>query len=809
MRSWLLGMVTLCLALPAFSQHKILQPQKGYSSWLPAPSPDQAMLLGNGEMGAMVFGNPHEETIIMNHAALYLPLSEPKKPINQAERLDEIRQLIVEGKGAEAAKIPVEISLNEDYGGQIWSDPFIPAFDVKLSMSPGNIEHYKRSVDFESGEAIVTWTQDGYRFERKQFISRADSVMVIEVKSETTFNASVSFDRRPIAWNQWDYINRNFKNTRISAQNDKLFYHSEFVNQSDGSLAGFDGVGKICHYTGELKSNNNHLELTGTDRFLLIIKIKPYLTGETDYSASTSSHLDQLVPDYVRLLEAHRNIHSAMFNRVEFGLGDPGNVLPIDSEVMNLQSRTQVSQQAIVNRFYAARYNILSATGINPPNLQGIWGSSFQPPWSSDYTHDGNLPVAISSFLCGNMPELMMSFFDYHDARVEDYRENARKLYGCRGIQVPSHSSSRGYNVHFDPTWCLTFWNGGAAWTASFYYDYWLYTHDTAFLKNRAYPFMKEAALFMEDFVSEGKNGKLNFNPSYSPENNPLNHPSQATINATMDVMLTSELLRNLISAGQIANEESNQLKTWEKMLKKLPEYEVDSSGALREWLWPGYAENHNHRHVSQLYGMFDRIDPQMAANPKLIEGVRKVVAEKLRQRQKENGGIMVFGLVQLAWLAANLGDADRVEEIIKMLNSRYWSDSQATYHDPDGLFNMDLSGGYQSVVIRSLVHSDNGIITIFPAKPPSWEKGYIKGVAARNRVMISELTWDQGHLLINMESPVQQKVSIDFPAGYGMPETDKPEGTIAVTEKTNSLLVNFKPNETVRIRLKKINQHE
>lgn len=806
-------LLALCLTvnLPLQANGQQMEPslQKGYTSWLPATSPDQAMLLGNGEMGAMVFGHPHEETIIMNHAALYLPLSKPKTPIHQSERLDEIRQLIMERKGSEAAKIPVEISLKEGYGGQIWSDPYIPAFDVKLSISPGNIEHYKRHVDFESGEAVVSWKQDGHSFERRQFISRADSVMVIQVKSETTFDVIVSFDRRPVEWNQWDYINKNFKNTWSLAQNDRILYHSEFVNHSEGGLAGFDGVGKIYFNKGVIKNNNNHLELTGTDYFLLIIRIEPYATDETEKPGLIMARIDKVDSNYNQLLKAHQRIHSALFNRVEFGLDNSGSYSQVDSEVLNLQARTQVSHQAIVKRFCAARYNILSATGINPPNLQGIWGSSYQPPWSSDYTHDGNLPVAISSLLCGNLSELMIPYFDYHDARIEDYRENARNLYGCRGIQVPSHSSSRGYNVHFDSTWCLTFWNGGAAWAASFYYDYWLYTQDTAFLLNRAYPFMKEAALFMEDFLIEGKNGKLMFNPSYSPENNPLNQASQATINATMDVMLTGELLRNLLTVGHIANEKANQLAIWEQLLIKLPDYELDSSGVLREWLWPGYNENHNHRHISQLYGMFDRVDPEIAASSELLEGVRKVVTEKLRLRQAENGGIMVFGLVQLAWVAANLGDAVLVEEIIKMLNSRYWSDSQATYHDPDGLFNMDLSGGYQSVVIRSLVHSDEGQLSIFPARPPSWEKGFINGVAARNRLVIHELRWDKDQLFVSIESSILQKVRIDFPDQFGIPETDNPDDNIEPTNKLNSLLVMFKPKEMVKIRLIKMNQNE
>lgn len=780
-------------------------PLKGFSSWLPAPSPDHAMLLGNGEMGAMVFGHPHQETIIMNHAALYLPLSAPIKPINQKSRLDEIRKLILEGKATDAANIPVEISMQEGYGGQIWSDPYIPAFDIRLNISAGNIEHYKRFVNYQTGEAVVVWKQDGNAFQRRQFMSRADSIMVIEVKADTKFDASVFFERRPFDWSQWEYINKNFNSAYSTVQDGKIQYHSEFKNQNNGGLAGFNGVGKIVKHNGKLKSHSNFLEIENCDYFLMIIKIEPYRKGAQTREKAIASTLDKKSGTYEALLNAHRQVHSEIFDRVEFGLNGMEETEAEFSEVMNLKARNQVSNQTIVKRFYSARYNILSATGVNPPNLQGIWGSSYQPPWASDYTHDGNLPVAISSFLTSNMPELMQSFFDYHDARLDDYRLNAQNLYGCRGIQVPSHSSTFGYNVHFDPIWCLSYWNGGAAWAAFFYYDYWLYSRDTVFLKTRALPFMQETALFFEDFLVEDKVGKLMFNPSYSPENNPGNQASQAAINATMDVMLVKELFRNLLAVSEIVGIDKGKTLVWEEMLSKLPEYQVDADGFLREWLWPGYTENHNHRHLSHLYGMYDIIDPDIAQNKVLQEGVRKVLNEKIQLRLNENGGIMVFGLVQMAWVAANLGEASMVEKIIHMLNTHYWSDSQATYHDPGGLFNMDLSGGYQTAVIRALMQSEKGIIKLLPALPPTWESGFIKGISARGQVHIPELRWDGAKLSVKMQSAVSQEVIILLPEGYDLDKTASNRGTITPSDEKGNLRVSFKPNEIVQIHLNKL----
>ncbi len=747
----------LFLAVVAEAQ----EASKGYTSWLPAPKADDAMLLGNGIMGAMVFGHPHQENIILNQADIYLPTGLPKQPIDQASRLEEIRSLILEGKGTEAAQIPVEQSMAEAYGGQAWSDPYIPAFDVKIQSTAANIEAYERQLDFASGVARVSWIQEGKHFERTQFISRANNLLVIQMKADTTFDARISFDRHPVAWNQWDYINKNIKDTRYYAQDDKLYYHSDFVHQWEGNIAGFDGVAKVFCPADKLTASGASLQLQNVQEFTLILRIDSYKMGEAPRAEAIAKDLDAVADNYQQLLEAHKAVHSELFNRVSLDLHGTEADRALNSEVMMQQAKQGLNPAFIEKQFYAARYNILSATGANPPNLQGIWGYEWEPPWTSDYTHDGNLPTAISSFLVANMPELMLSYFDYHDARLPYYRDNAKKLYGCRGIQVPSHSSSHGWNVHFDPIWCLSFWNGGAAWAAHFYYDYWLYTNDKVFLAERAYPFMKEAALFYEDFLTLGENGKYVFNPSYSPENNPANNPSQATINATMDVMLAKELLRNLLAAGKVLQEDKLQMQQWQQMLAKLPAYEVDANGVLREWLWPGYEENHAHRHISQLYGMYAMPDPEIVHSQVLMEGVRKAVEERMKVRRQEGGGIMVFGMVQMAWVAENLGDAALVEDILSWLSAQYWSNSLATYHDPNGLFNMDLSGGFQSAVIGALVRTEPGKVTLLPAKPQSWSQGSLQGVQGRNQLQIEELSWAAQGVTVALSSPKAQSLKV------------------------------------------------
>jgi hypothetical protein len=221
----------------------------------------------------------------------------------------------------------------------------------------------------------------------------------------------------------------------------------------------------------------------------------------------------------------------------------------LQAETLVARARAKVTPAMIERLFDAARYNIICATGTRPPNLQGIWNGNWTPPWSSDFTQDGNVEVAVSGLLEGHLPELLKAYTDYQESLMPFYEDNARRLYGCRGIHVPSRTSTHGWDIHFGDTWSLTFWTAGAGWAASYFYDYYLYTGDLDFLREHAYPFMKAAALFYEDFLTIGKDGRYVFNPSYSPENNPANSSSQACINATMDVMVAKQLLRNCIAA--------------------------------------------------------------------------------------------------------------------------------------------------------------------------------------------------------------------------------------------------------------------
>ncbi|WP_245531796.1 glycosyl hydrolase family 95 catalytic domain-containing protein [Anaerophaga thermohalophila] len=761
-------------------------PCQGFVSWKPAPAWDEALLSGNGTMGAMVFGNPHEETVIVNHALHYLPNWIPQQPIDQASRLKEIRSLLSEGKYREAARVPQEQSMIEGYGEKKWIDPFVPFCNIIISMPPGDVENYVRMVDFSTGEAKTEWEQNGRLMQRSLFVSRPDSVIVLRISGSDKVSASLALSRHPVSWDQWDMINGAFRNVRTSAREGFLIYTTEFRRKWNGIPDGFEAVARVIPTGGEVKYEGDRMIVADADEILFLMRVVPNYNYEQKGVNELKNDLISLPADYGELLFNHKKVHGDLFNRVKLDI-EENDEADMQSETLVLQARRKTSSSIIEKQFDAARYNIISSTGTNPPNLQGIWSGTWTPPWSSGFTHDGNVEVAVSSLLPSNTPELMKAYMEYHERMMPCYRDNARRLFGCRGIALPAHSSTHGWNIHFDEEWCLTFWTGGAGWASGILYDYFLYTGDEAYLKHHIYPFMKESALFYEDFLFPDDNGKYVFSPSYSPENTPANSNAQAVVNATMDVMIAKELLRNCIEAGKIIGEEETQIAKWEMMLTRMPEYRINEDGALAEWLPENLKDNYQHRHVSHLYALYEIIAPEFKNNPELMTAAREAVERRMVYRRHENGGEMAFGLAQMGMIAANLGDSEIAGEIINWISRYYFTPSLGTYHNSGHLFNMDISGGFPAVVMRTLAYSEPGFIKLLPALPHDWKKGSIEGMALRGQIIMDNLSWDDDRIEVKLTSAIDQEIILETPGSFQNVESS-----------INEAIDNKKPEEGV-----------
>lgn len=743
-------------------------PERGFVSARPAERWEQALISGNGKMGAMVMSRPLEEIIILNRAGLFMPLHKPLPPVNTAGHLTEIRKMISDGRYQEAADYVVELSHKEGWGAKRWTDPYIPAFDLLVNMEvKGDVKQYMRSVDFQTGEAAVRWEDERGEFMRRLFVSRPDNVVVLSITGPSggKVNCELQLAQRPTkdqgGWWSEEMFKNGIKDVLITAKDNRMAYRSSFQKRWPGSLQGYEGAARVIAKNGKTRIEKNKIIVNDADEVLVLIKIE--LTR--DYAKSGVEELQkslaQITDDYNTLLNRHAKVHGEIFNRVRLALGGGNDHKLTSEELLEKSSAGNLSNALLEKEFDACRYAIISCSGDYPPTLQGIWGGTWGPPWSSDYTQNGNLQCALAGMLSANMAECMEAFFKYMDSQMADYRENARRMYGCRGILIASRTSSHGLNNHFDQTWPMTFWTAGAGWNASFYYDYYLYTQDKDFLAKKAIPFMKEAAAFYEDFLIEGDDGKYIFNPSYSPENNPGNSNSQACINATMDIAVAKQLFNNLIAACEELKTDPEGVKRWKAMLAKMPDYMLNKDGAVKEWNSPLLDDNYTHRHCSHLYALFNGMPAEIENNPKLQKAFKRAVELRMDVRRRQNGGIMAFGLVQLGLAASSLREAQTSYEVVDWLANNYWFPSMVTSHNPESIFNVDICGGLPAVIIRMLVSSRPGTIELLPALPEQWPSGTIEGIPCRGRILVKSLEWNPGQITVVLESAAKQKISL------------------------------------------------
>lgn len=765
------------------------QTEMGFHSGRPAQNWEEYLVSGNGIMGLMVAGNPYHEAMVVNHTNLFMPIHEPLIPPSQGNNLNRIRQLMGDGQYKEASQLLIDISHADGYGGKRQSDLFVPAFQVNITSDSMATNHYQRGVNFLSGEIMVEWTDKQGRFLRRSFVSRTDNAVITELKALPIAGKSKSgrlnltidlgtihrFDpKRKVKFGLNDSLNIKKVEQEVSA--DGIALQVWFAKPWKGGYQGYNGLVRLKNDGGKVNVRNGRIVVNGAKRLMLLCEAAPAKDMSIRPSALFASHLDTLsMKDYEVLLAPHQQWQTEMMQRVSLDLGADA-----DSRALSSEQLLQLggSHPAVIEHlFNASRYNILSATGINPPNLQGIWGATMTPPWAGDYTTNGNLPTAVSHYLQASTPELMLPLFDKLESQLDDYRLNARVLFGCNGIHVPSHIQLHGLDNQFDATWPMTFWTAGAAWYSLFYYDYYLYTQDEQFLRERALPFMLESAQFYEEFLTgTDETGHLVFNPSYSPENHPKNSRPQACINATMDVAVCKALLRDLIALsekGKIlckgkatkGRADATRVERWRQMLSHMPEYQVNADGELREWLWKDLQDNHEHRHASHLIGLYYRRDPEIMQSEKLRQGALNAIRRRLDYR-RTTSGVMAFGLSQLAFPACNLGQGELAGEMLTMAGNTYFNNNLMTTHDPHEIFNTDMSGAYPAIVMQMLAYSDDGLVDLLPALPASWQHGKMQGMSLRGGIRLDALEWDDSRCTATFVSKRDQSIRVSVGRG-------------------------------------------
>lgn len=722
-------------------------PSKGVLLNAPAEKWETSFLTGNGTLGVVVPGDALKEKQIFCHEALFMPQYPPVSAPDLVSRLPEIRELILKGKNKEAALLMVEAGKEVGIDEMIWTDPLVPACQMELEfLDKSEISSYKRSINYENGLVSTEWEQGNAIYLKEVFASRPDSCIVTRISSpEGSLNLRIRLSQLP-AGKGINKQDQKFSKDELIAKSEakatakgKLTYFTEFKKKWEGSLKGYYVESAVESTSGELSVEGDWLHIKDAQEVLIVSKIS------LSYTLPIKQQADILLDDkdFGQLLSRHEQVHKEMFNRFSIKLNVDQNPLPPNE----LQSNSTIGNlnPHLVNQVCeAARYELISSTGQLPPSLQGIWGGTWLPAWSGDFTLNGNVPSVISSGYNSNFFEVNKAYMNYMLGMLDDFRNNARGLHDAPGIYVPSRTSSSGSTYHFfGDEYPHLFWFAGAGWTSQVFYDYWQYSGNEQLLKEAILPFMLASMEFYESILYKDDNNKLHFIPSYSPEVGPKGlHP--LAINATMDVAVLKQLIRNLLkleSQGLLTTDKS---QLWRDILDRLPDYAISKNGELKEWIYPGYENDNEHRHTSHLYPLLYEVDPEFTRNPELLDAAKKAIESRMEYRRRKKGGEMAFGLVQKGLAAAHINDAEHAYECVDFLCHSYWSEAYTSYHDPGEIFNVDISGGLPALVSEMLVQSSQEEIRILPVLPEQWPSGEIKGVRTRTKSII-DVKWDNG----------------------------------------------------------------
>jgi len=743
-------------------------PACGIVDTAPAWKWDFGTVVGNGVQGALAFCRTRDEEFVLSHEELFLPLFPFRGYLPVREHYETIRQLVLEGRAGEAQELIRKLKIAGDFPGYNTTDPFVGACSLDLRMQePREHGAYVRSVDFETGEALTAWEDSGGMFHRRFFFSRADDVLVIRTTGPLGNRLNITIGLREIDYSpptdprDQDIHEKTIDRCEGSASAQLLAHRMHFKRRWETQpVNGCCTVARVVPRGGSTAVEGSQVTVTDADELMLMVRTVPDRRGETITVEDVAAELSALAPDYDALLEAHAAIHGERFGRCRLQLSSPEEQRRSGGELQAGSSVGNTDPALVEKAFAGARYGIISSTGKLPPALQGVWTGTWKPCWSGDYTLNGNVQSMVAASLCGNHSECQESLMDYLDSLMDDFRDNARELLGFRGPLMPWRSSTHGrthylsYKRRHD-NFPGIYWFAGAAWFAQFYYDYYLYTGDEAFLETRLKPFLLDSAAFYEDYLALEQDGVYVLCPSSSPENETADDIWMAP-NATMTIAAIKELLRTVLRLKDKLGVDAARVEKWRTMLARMPPYAIGNNGALKEWAWPGIENKEKHRHASHLYPLYFGVDPEIAASDKLREACRVAIDKRMEPRRSVNGGFMAFGYTQFGMSAAHLGDTALAYESVEYLVNNYWSPVMVSQHNryefPDVL-NMDISGGLPAVIITMLVQSlmpeePDGpwIIRLLPCLPDAWPEGSLRGVRCRGGFE-ADLSWRAGVL--------------------------------------------------------------
>ena len=711
--------------------------------WYEQPADEwmKALPLGNGRLGAMVYGGIETEKIALNEVTLWSGQpDENQETACGKEKLAEMRKFFFDGKLKEGNDMGAKYL--SGHPNSFGTNLPMGDLDFIFKYDKNDISSYERELDIESAISSVSFRAGDIMYKREYFCSNPDNVLMMKFSADK--KAALTFDIK------LDLLREAAIQT---SENEMTFSGKvDFPKLGPGGVS-FTGKIRVFPTGGTVRSEESLLKIENADEVVVAVDIR------TDYKNSNYKELcDQTIQkvisgNYDNIKKAHINDYKALFGRTELFLGTSEfDRLPTDVRRKQLIDSGKDDPGLFSLFFQYGRYLLISSSRENSPlpaHLQGIWNDNLacNMPWTCDYHLDINTEQNYWLANIGNLHECNTPLFNYVEDLSVAGEKTAQKVYGSPGWTAHTVANVWGYTAPGQShTWGM--FPTAGAWIASHLWDHFMYTRDTDFLRNKAYPILKKSAVFFLDYMVENpNNGYLMTGPSISPENSFKVEGVEYALSMmpTCDKVLVYEILNACAESSKILNIDEEFGKSVEAAIAKLPPFKVGKSGALQEW-FEDYEEAHpNHRHTTHLLALYPYAQISPEKTPELAKAAEKTIQLRLAAEGWED---VEWSRANIICFYTRLKQPEDAYKNLKSLLVEFSRENLFTM-SPSGIasaesdiFEFDANEAAPAAMAEMLLQSHDGYIEFLPTLPDQWASGYFKGLCVKGGAVV-DLKWE------------------------------------------------------------------